>query len=103
LYLLRHIPFLRAVLSYSMTAFGGPQVAVALMQNRFVQKRKDVTSEELLEYNAFCQLLPGASATQTITLIAYKRGGNSCIHYAISLDPTCYHFNDVLGHHHNSF
>jgi chromate transporter len=60
-----------------MTAFGGPQVAVALMQNRFVQKRKDVTSEELLEYNAFCQLLPGASATQTITLIAYKRGGTS--------------------------
>jgi chromate transporter len=60
-----------------MTAFGGPQVAVALMQNRFVQKRKDVTSEELLEYNAFCQLLPGASATQTITLIAYKRGGAS--------------------------
>jgi len=77
LYLLRHIPFLRAVLSYSMTAFGGPQVAVALMQNRFVQKRKDVTSEELLEYNAFCQLLPGASSTQTITLIAYKRGGTT--------------------------
>jgi chromate transporter len=75
LYLLRHIPFLRAVLSYSITAFGGPQVAVALMQNRFVQKRKDITNEELLEYNAFCQLLPGASSTQTITLIAYKRGG----------------------------
>lgn len=77
MHLLRHIPFLRAVLSYSMTAFGGPQVAVALMQNRFVQKRKDVTSEELLEYNAFCQLLPGASSTQTITLIAYKRGGTT--------------------------
>ena len=77
MYLLRHIPFLRAVFSYSITAFGGPQVAVALMQNRFVQKRKDVTAEELLEYNAFCQLLPGASSTQTITLIAYKRGGVS--------------------------
>ena len=75
MYLLRHIPFLRAVLSYSITAFGGPQVAVALMQNKFVQKRKDITSEELLEYNAFCQLLPGASSTQTIVLIAFKRGG----------------------------
>ena len=83
MYLLRHIPFLRAVLSYSMTAFGGPQVAVALMQNRFVQKRKDVTSEELLEYNAFCQLLPGASSTQTITLIAYKRGGTSLAFLAL--------------------
>ena len=27
-----------------------------------------------MEYNAFCQLLPGASSTQTITLIGYKRG-----------------------------
>ena len=83
MYLLRHIPFLRAVFSYSITAFGGPQVAVALMQNRFVQKRKDVTAEELLEYNAFCQLLPGASSTQTITLIAYKRGGVSLAFIAL--------------------
>jgi chromate transporter len=83
LHLLRHIPFLRAVFNYSITAFGGPQVAVALMQNRFVQKRKDVTSEELLEYNAFCQLLPGASSTQTITLIAYKRGGASLAFLAL--------------------
>ena len=28
-----------------------------------------------MEYTAFCQLLPGASSTQTITLIGYKRGG----------------------------
>lgn len=28
-----------------------------------------------MEYNAFCQLLPGASSTQTVTLIGYKRGG----------------------------
>ena len=83
MYLLRHIPFLRAVFNYSITAFGGPQVAVALMQNRFVQKRKDVTSEELLEDNAFCQLLPGASSTQTITLIAYKRGGTSLAFLAL--------------------
>lgn len=64
-----------AVLKHSITAFGGPQVHLGLMQYRFVEQRKDVTSEELLEYNAFCQLLPGASSTQTIILIAYKRGG----------------------------
>jgi len=29
----------------------------------------------LIEYNSFCQLLPGASSTQTLTLIGYKRGG----------------------------
>jgi len=41
----------------------------------FVDKRRDVTSEELMDYVSFCQLLPGASSTQTLTLIGYKRGG----------------------------
>ena len=63
------------MLQHSITAFGGPQVAVALMQYRFVEKRRDLTQEELLEYNAFCQLLPGASSTQTIVLVGFKRGG----------------------------
>jgi chromate transporter len=72
---LRHISFLKAVLIHSITAFGGPQVAVALMQYRFVEKRRDLTQDELLEYNAFCQLLPGASSTQTIVLVGFKRGG----------------------------
>jgi len=45
------------------------------MIKTFVQKRKDVTEEELIEYNAFCQMLPGPSSTQTVTLIGWKRGG----------------------------
>jgi chromate transporter len=73
--LIRHISFLQAVFKHSLTAFGGPQVHTSLMHNRFVVNRKDVTNEELLEFNAFCQLLPGASSTQTILLVAYKRGG----------------------------
>ena len=73
--LVRHIHFLIAVFKHSLTAFGGPQVHLGLMQYRFVDYRKDVTTEELLEYNAFCQLLPGASSTQTIILVAHKRGG----------------------------
>lgn len=72
---LRHIPFLKAVLAYSLTSFGGPQGHIGMMVKTFVQKRKDVTEEELLEFNAFCQMLPGPSSTQTVTLIAYKRGG----------------------------
>ncbi|MBX2925818.1 MAG: chromate transporter [Chitinophagaceae bacterium] len=71
---LRHIPFLKAVFLYSITAFGGAQGHFAIMMKTFVGKRKDVTEQELLEYNAFCQLLPGASSTQIITLIGYKRG-----------------------------
>ena len=41
----------------------------------FVERRKDITKEELMEYVSFCQLLPGASSTQTLTLIGFKRGG----------------------------
>jgi chromate transporter len=75
LVLLRHIPFLKSVFFYSITAFGGPQGAFGMMLKTFVHQRKDITEEELLDYNAFCQLLPGASSTQTLTLIGYKRGG----------------------------
>ncbi len=72
--LLRHIPFLRAVFFYSLTAFGGPQGHLGMMLKTFVHKRKDVTEQELIDYTAFCQMLPGASSTQTILLIGYKRG-----------------------------
>lgn len=73
--LLRHIPFLKAVLVQSVTAFGGPQAHIGMMLKTFVHQRPYITEQELMEYNAFCQLLPGASSTQTITLIGYKRGG----------------------------
>jgi chromate transporter len=73
--MLRHIPFLKNVFLYSITAVGGPQAHVAMMMKFFVHKRQYITKHELLEYNAFCNLLPGASSTQTITLIGYKRGG----------------------------
>ncbi len=73
--LLRHIPFLKTVLWHSLTAFGGPQGHYGMMVKRFVNNRHDVTEHELMEYTAFVQLLPGASSTQTLTLIAYKRGG----------------------------
>ena len=73
--LLRHIPFLKAVFIHSLTAFGGPQAHIGMMLKTFVHRRPYVTEQELMEYNAFCQLLPGASSTQTLTLIGYKRGG----------------------------
>jgi len=75
LILFRHIPFLKAVFLHSITAFGGPQGHMGMMMKTFVEKRKDVSEEELMEYNGFCQFLPGASSTQTLTLIGYKRGG----------------------------
>ena len=73
--LLRHIPFLKAVFLHSVTAFGGPQGHLSMMMKTFVHQRRDLSEEELMEYNSFCQMLPGASSTQTLTLIGYKRGG----------------------------
>lgn len=75
MYLIRHIPFLKEVLKYSLTAFGGPQGHIGMMLKTFVEKRNDISEEELIEYMSFCQMLPGPSSTQTITLIGYKRGG----------------------------
>jgi chromate transporter len=63
------------VFLHSISAFGGPQGHFGMMMKTFVYKRGDVTEKELIDYNAFCQLLPGASSTQVLTLIGYKRGG----------------------------
>lgn len=60
---------------HSISAFGGPQGHIGMVLKTFVDKRRDLTKEELMEYISFCQLLPGASSTQTLTLIGYKRGG----------------------------
>ncbi|MEO7393903.1 MAG: chromate transporter [Chitinophagaceae bacterium] len=72
---LRHTHFLKAVFLHSVSAFGGPQAHIGMMMKTFVHQSPYVTEKELMEYNAFCQLLPGASSTQTLTLIGYKRGG----------------------------
>jgi chromate transporter len=73
----RHLPFLAAVFKYACTAFGGPNAHIGAMTKYFVEKRKDITQDELIDFFSFCQLLPGPSSTQTVTLIGYKRGGIS--------------------------
>ncbi|MEP7107539.1 MAG: chromate efflux transporter [Ferruginibacter sp.] len=66
---------MRAILLHSVTAFGGPQGHLGMVMRTFVERRRDVTKDELMEYVSFCQMLPGASSTQVLTLIGYKRGG----------------------------
>lgn len=75
MHLKRHIPFLKAVFRYTLSAFGGPQAHLGMMMREFVKNRRDVSENELLEINSFCQLLPGATSTQTLCIIGYKRGG----------------------------
>src|SRR5215212_8310841 len=73
----RQAPFLKAVFIHSISAFVGPQGHFGMMMKTFVDRRRDVSKEELMDYISFCQLLPGASSTQTLTLIGYKKGGVS--------------------------
>ncbi len=90
--MLRHVRFLKNIFLYSISAFGGPQAHLAMMMKMFVDKTPYVTKEELLEYNAFCNLLPGASSTQTVTLVGYKRGGISLaiVTLLIWIAPACF-------------
>jgi chromate transporter len=89
--LLRHIPFLKAVFFHSVTAVGGPQAHIAMMLKTFVKQTPYVSEEELMEYHGFCSLLPGASSTQVLTIIGYKRGGIwlSIFTLLIWITPAC--------------
>jgi chromate transporter len=71
----RQLLFLRDVLVYTFTSFGGPQAHVAMLLRDFVEKRHYITEEELMELNALAQVLPGPSSTQTLVGIGWKVGG----------------------------
>jgi len=67
--------YLRDVLFLGFTAFGGPQSHLALFQKRLTGEDKYLSDRELTEINAFCQILPGPSSTQTLTVIGFRMGG----------------------------
>jgi len=71
----RQLLFLRDVVIYTFTAFGGPQAHIAVLLREFVEKRRYITESELMELSALSQLLPGPSSTQTLIGIAWKVGG----------------------------
>lgn len=67
--------FIRNVIFFTFTAFGGAQAHLALLLRYFVNNINFVSEEELLELNALAQVLPGPASTQTLVGIAYKVGG----------------------------
>ncbi len=71
----RQLLFLRNVIYYTFTSFGGPQAHISYLLSFFVKSNKFITEAELLELNALAQILPGPSSTQTLVGIAYKVGG----------------------------
>src|SRR3569833_4197801 len=71
----KQLIFLRDVTLYTFTAVGGPQAHIAILLREFVEKRRYITEQELMELNALAQILPGPSSTQTLVGIAWKVGG----------------------------
>lgn len=67
--------FLRNVLLFTFTSFGGAQAHLALLFKYFVHNNRFITEDELLELNALAQVLPGPASTQTLAGIGYKVGG----------------------------
>ncbi|KEQ30374.1 chromate transporter [Pedobacter antarcticus 4BY] len=71
----RKLLFIKDVLLFTFSAFGGAQAHISLLLKYFVKQTPFVTEEELLELNALAQILPGPASTQTLVGIAYKVGG----------------------------
>lgn len=67
--------FLKDVFVIALSAYGGPNMHLALYKKRLVDMKHYISNEELLELYSLCQMLPGPSSTQTITSIGYKFGG----------------------------
>ncbi len=69
------LAFLKSVVLFTLTAFGGAQAHMALLLKYFVKDNRFISEEDLLELNALAQVLPGPASTQTLIGIAYKVGG----------------------------
>ncbi|MDA0778553.1 MAG: chromate transporter, partial [Bacteroidetes bacterium] len=72
---IKHLLFLRDVFIIALSAYGGPNMHIALYQKRLVEAKGYLTNDELLEYYSLCQMLPGPSSTQTLMSIGYQFGG----------------------------
>ncbi len=57
------------------TAFGGPLAIIAQIQRDLVDKQKLITEEEFKKSLALIKTLPGPTAAQVLTFIAYRLGG----------------------------
>ncbi len=71
----KQLIFIKNVLFFTFTSFGGAQAHLALLLKYFVNQTKFISEEELLELNALAQVLPGPASTQTLVGIAWKVGG----------------------------
>jgi chromate transporter len=57
------------------TAFGGPAVHLALLENEVVHRRKWVTHEEFLDLFAATNVIPGPNSTEMAIHLGHRRAG----------------------------
>ena len=56
-------------------SFGGGNTMVSMLEGELIDKKKWITSEELMEMIAVAEVTPGPIAINIATYIGYKRGG----------------------------
>eukprot|EP00899_Mesostigma_viride_P007137 jgi/Mesvir1/16424/Mv25290-RA.1 len=62
-------------LTFGFIAFGGPQAHVALLHERFVEKKKWLDENRFLELLGLGQGMPGPTSTQMVVAIGIVRAG----------------------------
>ena len=58
---------------------------MTMFQRLLVERRNYLTTEELMELNALCQMLPGPTSTQTMTAVAFRLGGPNLAYLALAI------------------
>jgi chromate transporter len=64
-----------AFLRLGTTAFGGPAVHIAMMEEEFVRRRAWLTREQFLDLVSAAGLIPGPSSTEVAIYIGQRRAG----------------------------
>ena len=67
----------RLFLRLGATAFGGPAVHIALMEEEVVRRRRWLTDEEFLDLIGATNLIPGPNSTELAIHIGYRRAGSA--------------------------
>lgn len=65
----------RVFFRLGLTAFGGPAVHIALMEDEFVEKRKWLQKGDFLDLIAAANVIPGPNSTELAMHIGYLRRG----------------------------
>ncbi len=65
----------RLFLRLGATAFGGPAVHIAMMEDEVVRRRQWLSREEFLDFVGAVNLIPGPNSTELAIHIGYRRAG----------------------------